>query len=656
VLYHLPQLLAADPAATVHILEGERDVDRAAALGLVATTCPQGAGKWAHTDRAVLTGRHVICIPDNDAVGREHMRAVACDLAGKAASIRILELEGLASGGDVSDWLDAGHTVEELAKLAAAAPLFVDDRPPWHGRLIRTATGQARDVLVNGVMILRHDPALASRVRWNALLCAVEGRDLPWQPGSGWRPWTDTDDLHLTAWVQERGVLLKRATVADAVQVVAHDHTVHPILDRLAALQWDGVPRLDTWPSTYLGATDGDGEDDAATRKERRQYLHQVGRKFLIAAVARLHQPGCQADSALILEGPQGAGKSSAAATLALDPAWFTDCVGELGTRDAAQDLRGKWVVELAELSALKRAEIERVKAFISRRVDHYRPPYGRRSEDFGRQCVFIGSTNAATYLADETGGRRFWPVQVGEIDLAALRRDVEQLWAEALVAYQAGECWWLDRATEAIAAAEQRARYIPDAWEPAILRHIIGRLHVTIPEVLEQAIKVRLDHQDQIACNRVARVLMSNGWERKRRRINGSRTWVYVRAPKPEPPSGDRGDGVGTEKPANMRDVPVSPVSPVGFPHRENGQTTNGPIDSFVHVKSVERPSPSGDSGDTRPSGTGANGTMASCWVCRSPVRIGEPGYAWTPEGHAHAVCVSPAEVETDPGEAFHH
>ena len=149
---------------------------------------------------------------------------------------------------------------------------------------------------------------------------------------------------------------------------------------------------------------------------------------------------------------------------------WFSDELADLGTKDAAQDLRGKWIVELGELSALNRGAVERVKAFMSRRVDHYRPSYGTRSQDFPRQCVFIGSTNADAYLGDETGGRRFWPVKVGAIDLDALKRDRDQLWAEAVAAYRADEKWWLDKETEKAAAVEQGDRRIVDPWEWRIL------------------------------------------------------------------------------------------------------------------------------------------------------------------------------------------
>ena len=241
--------------------------------------------------------------------------------------------------------------------------------------------------------------------------------------------------------------------------MVARDIMHHPVRERLNGLKWDGTARLDSWLTDYLGVEPATGYD--AEKSQAHRYTSEVGLRWLISAVARVYQPGCKADHCLILEGPQGVGKSTAAATLALEDAWFADEIADLGTKDSAQDLRGKWIIELGELSALKRGEIERVKAFMSRKVDHYRPSYGRRSQDFPRQCVFIGITNADAYLGDETGGRRFWPVKVGKIDLEKLKADREQLWAEAVAAYRAGEKWWLDKATEAL--ARERAGRAPD-------------------------------------------------------------------------------------------------------------------------------------------------------------------------------------------------
>jgi predicted P-loop ATPase len=166
----------------------------------------------------------------------------------------------------------------------------------------------------------------------------------------------------------------------------------------------------------------------------------------------------------------------------------------------------------------------------MSRRVDHYRPSYGVRSQDFARQCVFIGSTNADTYLADETGGRRFWPVKVGTIDIESLTRDREQLWAEAVVAYRASERWWLDAEVEKAARGEQEERHVSDPWEPHVLKWIADKSAASVAEVLEHAIGMPRERQDQRAMNRVAAVLGAAGWKPTRRRVGGERVRFYER------------------------------------------------------------------------------------------------------------------------------
>jgi putative DNA primase/helicase len=272
-------------------------------------------------------------------------------------------------------------------------------------------------------------------------------------------------------------------------------------------------------------------------------YVQAVGRKALLQAVVRIMEPGCKADQVLILEGPQGAGKSSAVAGLSPDPAWFCDEIADLGSKDAAQDLAGKWIVEMPELSAMKRSEVERNKAFMSRRVDHYRPSYGRRSQDFPRQCVFFGTTNADAYLSDETGNRRFWGVKVGKIALERLRRERDQLWAEAVAAYRAGEKWWLDADTEGVAAAAQAERRVVDVWENALLEWA-GRqaLPFTLSDALANAVRVPIEKQDRAAQMRAGAVFKARGWERFRRRDGTELRWFYRRQERPSGGNGGNG------------------------------------------------------------------------------------------------------------------
>jgi len=198
------------------------------------------------------------------------------------------------------------------------------------------------------------------------------------------------------------------------------------VLDYLNQISWDGVPRLDTWLVAYIGTEDT-------------EYTQAVGPRWMISGVARIYEPGCKADCVLVLEGPQGILKSSAFA--AIGGAWYTNDVAALGTTAAQEQILGNWIVELDELEAVTRArDVVAVKAFVSRSIDKFRLPYGHRSHAHPRQCIFGGTTNRETWMRDETGGRRWWPVRSGLIDIDALRQDRDQLWAEARDRYLTGE------------------------------------------------------------------------------------------------------------------------------------------------------------------------------------------------------------------------
>ncbi|MCB9943469.1 MAG: hypothetical protein H6851_07595 [Geminicoccaceae bacterium] len=400
--------------------------------------------------------------------------------------------------------------------------------PNWRQRLISTKNGIPRECLANVACALRHDPPFAGNIRLDELRNAIVCRGMPWESSAEWCEWTDLDGLRLTEWLQLGGIPAKPRMVADACDLVAEESGFHPVRDYLESLQWDGVPRLDSWLAEYLGCVDGD-----------RRYISEVGRRWLISAVARIFKPGCKADCILILEGRQGTGKSTALASLMPDIRWFADQIADLGTKDSAQDIRGKWLIEISELSAMRRGEIERTKAFVSRGVDHYRPSFGRWSKDFPRQCVFAGTTNDDAYLVDETGNRRFWPVRVGRINIVALNTDRDQLWAEAIAAYRSGEPWWLDKEMEHLAAAAQAERSVRDPWHEDVIaiarEKAAGRAAtptgpcVQLDEIL-QALGVERKDRDNSRANRVARVLKAEGWMRKQRTLDdGTRSWVYM-------------------------------------------------------------------------------------------------------------------------------
>jgi predicted P-loop ATPase len=320
--------------------------------------------------------------------------------------------------------------------------------------------------------------------------------------------------------MQQHGVMITKEVMGQAIQTVAREFPFHPIREYLDSLRWDKIPRIDDWLTLYLGV-------------DPSEYTRAVGAKWLIGAVARVFRPGCKNDTCLVLEGPQGLLKSTALKTLA-DP-WFTDEIADLGTKDAALQVRGVWIIELAELDAMGRPEASRIKAFMSRSIDRYRPPYGRHLIEVPRESVFAGTVNHDAYLKDETGGRRFWPVRCERISIEVLRRDRDQLWAEAVVRYRGDENWWIDSAKlNAFAAEEQQERYDTDPWQPLIEEWVEGREHVTVEQVLRVCLEKLARDWTQGDKNRVARCLQAIGWTRKRgpKDERGHRDWRYCPGP----------------------------------------------------------------------------------------------------------------------------
>jgi hypothetical protein len=353
------------------------------------------------------------------------------------------------------------------------------------------------------------------------------------------RPVTDADVTGVQAWLQWfRFRRLGKDTTHEAINKHAREHAFHPVrdyLDRVAA-NWDRKSRVDKWLSYYLGV-------------EHNDYSSAIGRMFLVAMVARIYQPGCQADYCVVLEGPQGILKSRACRVLG--DKWFSDSLPEItNAKDASQHLRGKWLIEIAEMHAINKAEAAQLKSFISRPAERYRPSYGRLEVVEPRQCIFIGTSNKDVYLRDETGGRRFWPIVTTSIDIDALAQDRDQLFAEAVALYRKGEHWWPDREFEQKhIKAEQEARYESDPWEEPIASYLATQKKVTILDVAVDALNFErstppppsygsygqpprgtpINRLGTADARRIAAVMTTLKWKRGKRGPNGERFWEEV-------------------------------------------------------------------------------------------------------------------------------
>lgn len=430
----------------------------------------------------------------------------------------------------------AQRTPEQVAIDEVRADLLFDE------------DGFPRRNLANISTILSRDPRWQGRLAYHALReRVVITEPIPWHPDDapailGTGDWTDQDSTRAAAWLaREWDIDTPSAPVNEVIEALARKRVIDPIADYLGALRHDDVPRLDTWLSTYLGVPDS-------------PYACAVGARWMISAVARAFTPGCKVDCVLILEGSQGIGKSSALRALCADPSWFFDDELAIGDKDAAQSITGKWIIELGELSALSRGELAAVKGFITRQADTYRPSFGRRAHDFPRRCVFAGSTNEETYLRDEEN-RRFWPVRCGQIDLAALVGDRDQLWAEATRRFLRGEPWYVDSPDlAALCRAEQDERVQPDPWNETIGAWLEQQLAkpceaklladrcpcvrckgVTVARILTDALKIECGRQTRADEMRAGAILRHAGWKRgKLARRDGGRTYPYYPLPAP--------------------------------------------------------------------------------------------------------------------------
>ena len=339
----------------------------------------------------------------------------------------------------------------------------------WKKQLEYNRQGILINNLKNLLLILNNDENLKGIV-FNQLSDDMEIKgEVPWSHPSKF--WRDADDAQLISYIDLTYGNFSARNYDIAVSKVTDDRSYHPIKEFLASLpEWDEIPRVDTLLVDFLGAVDN-------------EYVRAVTRKTLVAAIARVMTPGCKFDTMLVLSGPQGKGKSTLIAKLCGD--WFNDSLLLSDTKDktAAEKLQGYWILEIGELAGLKKTDIETLRGFLSRQNDIYRAAFGRRATPHPRQCVFIGTTNADTYLRDITGNRRFWPVKVpGGTDRGSwelTREEVEMIWAEALHYYKKGETLHLPKELEPIAVQEQKEAMEQDEREGTIRDY----LEMLLPE-----------------------------------------------------------------------------------------------------------------------------------------------------------------------------
>lgn len=568
-LYGL-ELLAARPDAPVMVVEGEKAADAARIIAghvYVVVTWPNGAAGTGAADWTPLHGRKVLLWPDADEPGSRAAATIADGLHPHCPEVKVLDPEqgpdGHADGWDAADALAQGWAWDRFAAWARprasvwappAAP-SAPSEPPIDEVQVLTPE------VVPSVPTARLDVSLSTQddqAELPASLAAIYStytidfnskgiaetnadnihRCLSRVPGftelahydefyeTMFKPdgteWTDADTSRLLIRFQ-RDLGFKRLStgaVLDGLLVYAHERKRNAPRDWMETLIWDGKARLEAFLPGYMGAEDN-------------EYTRAAGRNWWISMVARIYEPGCKVDTMLILKGEQGRFKSTAFEVIG--GPWYAVATADVDDPKAfAETMRGKMILELAELASFGKAEADSIKRLLTDRADRFRASYGRFAADHPRRCVLVGTTNKGVFLSDETGARRFWPVRIDTCDLDALRRDREQLFAEAVHRFKAGESWW-DMPVSTLAEQENSRDH--DELETQVGDFIEHRnAGVTIHEIWTEGLKFSLQDLKRHEQLRISKILRALRWDMQAKPVkrNGStvRIWLPMDPP----------------------------------------------------------------------------------------------------------------------------
>jgi len=362
-----------------------------------------------------------------------------------AGTTKALELQGLPGE----------YTPAKIEAEIASGRSFVASNVEVGENLLLDNRGQPRGTVSNIIDVMRGHEDWRGLLSWNARVGQIEF--LKMSPWGSRGAWTDADSVHATSWfAREKRMGVDDGTLLRAAMAMARAQEIDPVAEWLLAVEWTGPPLIDTWMINWCGAEDC-------------EYVRRVSRMFMVGCVARALIPGCKHDTVLVLQGETGCGKSTLVETLATDP-WYAAVTEE---KDLLQKIHGPWLVELPELGPFRSMHYNRIKSFTSTRVDRFRAPYMRLPEDRKRTCALVATLNddGVGWNEDPTSARRFWPVDVGQIDRVAVGQARGQLFAEAVAAFKAGESWWVEDAKDPLFTARQETVYARDEWETILAR-----------------------------------------------------------------------------------------------------------------------------------------------------------------------------------------
>lgn len=531
-LFGLPELVA-EPTKPVLIVEGEKTCEaarRIAGNAYVVVTWPNGSKAVNKADWSALKGRKVLIWPDADTPGIEAGNAIAEILHKQSPEVKIIDAFDRSDGWDAADALKEGW---DWNKFKAWAKPIVrvfgvnvnvtvqteSDNGPvtescyalWE-RLGLPQQGNGQPIVNEDCAIRVFDglPQFKDKIWFDEF---HQKQFTTWMsPNNHPREWRDIDDLTLCTIFQRDFGLRKMSDVVikKAVRVYAHSRIRNEPRDWMNSLSWDKTPRIEGFFKSCMGA-----EDTA--------YVRAASRNFWLTMVARILFPGCKVDNMIILKGEQGKFKSTALTAIGGD--WYSEAHESVTSKDFYMILHGNLLIEISELDAFNRAENNTIKKVVSCAKDRYRPPYGTRAENFPRQCVFVGTTNEDQPLKDYTGGRRFWPINVGEVNVREIQNQREQLFAEAVAIlksenpkYHADRdvsAWWKMPYDETLAVQDSNRQ--SDEWEDIILTFLENRssTEITIPQVAKECLFIGADRLDKAIQMRIARNLVAIGWKR---------------------------------------------------------------------------------------------------------------------------------------------
>ena len=530
-LYGLDQL-ASQPGAVVLLVEGEKCADAFRALDPSTPTVswPGGSNAIKKVDWKPLKNRQVILWPDADNPGRKAMREIAAILTAEGCEVKLADPDPDApKGWDVADAIVEGWTLDRCRTFLGDAERLgpselVVARTTTTTQAVRTPEGDMMQRVEVREELAESKPELVdfgfqrgAQGRYVPCLngvCQVLEKHSRWK-GRIWydtfleklqtdafgptENWTDFLAVRVTRWIQAvfEFPTLGTERVHEAADAVARGNPKNSLKEWLEKLEWDGTPRLHALLDRGFGAP-------------RDIYHVRVGECWIISMVARVLSPGCKVDTMPVFEGSQGAGKSTALAILGGE--FFGEMHEDFGSKDFVLSLKGRWLIEVAEMHAFGKTDVDRLKGIMSTRIDRIRLPYGRVTEEHPRQSVFAGTTNRDDWQQDDTGARRFWPVRCGTLNHDWLRDNREQLFAEAVVRFKAGDDWWTVPAAQAAAAADERRP--GDPWEEVIAAHVEDHRTYSIRELLAHPLEIETADQDMKAERRVGSILRRLGWE----------------------------------------------------------------------------------------------------------------------------------------------